>query len=171
MIEIEVKAKISDEKNFEEKIKKMGAVFIGEEKQIDIYFNHPCRDFRQTDEALRIRIKDSHAEITYKGRKLDKKTKTREEITAKIQDSQNIAEILKKLGFNVVAEVVKHRKKYRLNKFVICIDSVENLGKFVEVEEKSEKYDPNNILAFIKSLGIEKTTTKSYLEMLLEGVK
>ena len=169
MIEIEVKAKIDDERYIEEKIKEMGGLLIGEEKQRDIYFNHPCRDFRKSDEALRVRIKDFQAEITYKGKKLDKITKTREEITVKVKDFKGIIEMLKKLNFKVVAEVVKHRKKYMLNNLIICIDNVENLGKFIEVEEKSDKYDPTNVLTLMKKLGIKKTIRKSYLEMLLEG--
>ncbi len=171
MIEIEVKGRINNEKEFEKRIKEIGASFLGEEHHIDIYFSHPCRDFKQSDEALRIRVKNSYYEITYKGRKIDSKTKTREEITARVYDLENMIRILNKLGFSTVAKIVKHRKKYIVDNFVICIDNVENLGKFVEIEEKSSKYEPSRILNFAKNLGINEILTKSYLELLMEGGK
>jgi len=51
MLEIEIKARW---RHTEEPLLKVGAKFIGEERQEDIYFNYPQRDFRETDEALRI---------------------------------------------------------------------------------------------------------------------
>ena len=54
MIEVEVKARRGPE--VLDKILVMGALFKGTEHHHDIYFNSPKRDFRKTDEALRIRI-------------------------------------------------------------------------------------------------------------------
>ncbi|MFN5909679.1 MAG: class IV adenylate cyclase, partial [Planctomyces sp.] len=46
----------------------------------DEYFNHPARDFRQTDEALRIRRIGGELILTWKGPRLDALSKSRREL-------------------------------------------------------------------------------------------
>lgn len=55
MIEIEIKAKITDPKLAFEKINYIGGKYSHSEKQHDIYFNGDKKDFKKSDEALRIR--------------------------------------------------------------------------------------------------------------------
>ena len=55
MIEVEMKAKINDKVKTLEKIKEIGGTYSHTEKQHDIYFNAPDKNFKETDEALRIR--------------------------------------------------------------------------------------------------------------------
>ena len=84
MIEVEVKAKIDNFEDMEKKLENLGAIKSKKEFQEDIYFNSPIVDFAKTDEALRIRTTKENNEknifITYKGPKIDSKSKTREEI-------------------------------------------------------------------------------------------
>ena len=49
------------------------------------------------DEALRIRIKEDGARLTYKGPKLDRETKSRKELTVKIDDPLEMEPILSAL--------------------------------------------------------------------------
>lgn len=95
MIEVEVKAKIDNFEDMREKLNNLGAVKTKEEFQEDIYFNSPIVDFAKTDEALRIRTteqnNEKHIFITYKGAKIDSKSKTREEIEFRIEDSEKCA--------------------------------------------------------------------------------
>ncbi len=60
ILEIEVKAYANRLARVEEKLKEMGAVFIAVVCEKDTYFNHPDRNFAETDEALRsgLRIKN-----------------------------------------------------------------------------------------------------------------
>ena len=60
MIEVEVKAKIDDFKEMEERLSKIGAAKSKTEFQEDIYFASPIVDFAQTDEALRIRTTNNN---------------------------------------------------------------------------------------------------------------
>ncbi|MCK4491918.1 MAG: class IV adenylate cyclase, partial [Candidatus Altiarchaeales archaeon] len=64
MLEIEIKAPCGDIK---EKLKDIGAVFIKKERQEDTYYNAPHKDFRETDEVLRVRRVGSSYLLTYKG--------------------------------------------------------------------------------------------------------
>ncbi len=54
MIEVELKGYASDEifQRVRDEFK-----FIRKEYHEDTYYQHPCRDFSETDEALRIRIR------------------------------------------------------------------------------------------------------------------
>jgi predicted adenylyl cyclase CyaB len=84
MIEVEVKARARPETIGN--ILGLGATLIGTENHRDLYFNSPLHDFKESDEALRIRIKEEGARLTYKGPKLDKETKSRLELTVKIDE-------------------------------------------------------------------------------------
>lgn len=81
MLEIEMKFYLPDPNIFERKIDdqyqaKFGKTIV----ERDIFFQHVNRDFTQTDECLRLRIRKGDLSITYKGPKLDQETKSREEI-------------------------------------------------------------------------------------------
>ncbi|USG99990.1 class IV adenylate cyclase [Thermococcus argininiproducens] len=175
MIEIELKG-YANEKIFE----RVRATFEFMRKEIheDIYFNHPCRDFSKTDEALRVRIKrfNGHFEalLTYKGPKIDELSKTRKEIEVNIDNVETYIELLHALGFKEVLTVKKTREKYYIEKGVtITLDEIEGLGKFVEIEklakdEKEVEKEVKRLLSILKSLGIERFERKSYLELLME---
>lgn len=174
-MEVEAKAYCEDLLEFERKIRDFGAEFSNEVEQVDTYFNHPARDFAQTDEALRIRMVGQKATFTYKGPKIDNLTKTREEIKVELEDEEVLKEILLKLGFVEVGTVRKVRRKYMFNDLKICLDEVDGLGSFVELEvevpgDDQYKIDRirSEILKKLNEWGLAKIERKSYLELLLE---
>ncbi len=168
MLEIEAKARINREK-IKRKLLKLEAKFLKKETQEDIYFAHPSRDFARSDEALRIRKIGKDFYLTYKGPKLDRLTKTREEHEVKISGFEEARNILKKLKFREVAAIRKKREYYALEDFTIALDEVEGLGSFIEVEKKAEHYTPEEIIDFLKKFGIKERDfeRKSYLELAL----
>jgi len=176
MIEVEVKAKINSFENMKNKLNSLNAEKIKTEKQIDRYFNSPVKDFQETDEALRIRHTitetDEKLFITYKGPKIDKKSKTREEIEMKIEDENKCSKIFENLGFKEVRSVKKNREYYKIDNFEISLDDVEGLEPYMEIEitlEDGTDYTEaqNKIFDMFKELditdGFERT---SYLELL-----
>jgi adenylate cyclase class 2 len=172
MIEVEVKAR-ADEHTLQ-KILALGAVFLAEENHRDIYFNSPLRDFRETDEALRIRIKDEGARLTYKGPKLDRETKSRLELTAAIDCPEGMEEILRALGFVPSAEVRKRRTKYLLGDVTFALDDVQGLGLFLELEARGEgnwEAQKDKVVSLLSQLGLGESIRKSYLELLAEPSK
>ncbi len=168
-MEVEIKVKIDDLEDFEREIVQRGAKYIREVKEEDEYFNHPCRDFAQTDEAVRIR---NDGTLTYKGPKVDRETKSREEINLKIGSMEDARKLLISLGFRPVARVVKKRKYYKIGNLTLCLDHVHKLGDFVEVECIGE-YEPckEKVKAMAKELELGNFIRKSYLELLLERQK
>ncbi|MDW7731595.1 MAG: class IV adenylate cyclase [Methanolobus sp.] len=171
MIEIEVKAR-ADHQQVKELLSGMGTSFIGVEKHCDTYFNAPHRDFAKTDEALRIRSVDGRSVLTYKGKKLDTISKTREEFETEV-DGMNARSILLALGFYESGVVRKTREIFRFKELTICLDNVKGIGEFIEVEitaESDVELHTERIFAFLEKFGIgEKNSIRtSYLEMVLE---
>ena len=173
-IEQEIKIKLISPK-LEELEKLISSIyqFSGEEHQIDIYYNSPVKDFRKSDEALRIRIVNGEAEITYKGPKLSSQSKSREEITVKIDNFEAMDLILQRLGFIKVLELEKIRKNYKVSNFKISLDRVKNLGDFIEIEgiNVSEKELIAFVDNFLKQFNIVgEKTLKSYLELFIDKI-
>ncbi len=65
--EVEQKFRLSELESLRRRLLEMGAIAKETEDQVDTYLRHPCRDFRATDEALRIRRIQGNALVTYKG--------------------------------------------------------------------------------------------------------
>ncbi len=172
--EIELKAYAKNLNGIKETILGMGAKPLWQGEQIDTYYKHPSRNFAATDEALRVREQEGTTLLTYKGPKLDAISKTREEIEVQIEDGNAIKELLKKLGFTEAGRVRKHREKLRLDEFEFCLDKVDNLGEFVEIEALLPSEDSNvrvdamrnSMLETLERLGLKEKERRSYLELL-----
>ncbi len=159
-LEVELKAPCA---GAEEKVRALGAKFLKSEKQEDTYYAHPCRDFRGTDEALRLR-RTGPLRITYKGPKRRGGLKSREEIEFRVPDEA--AMLLERLGFEPAFTIRKERRTYALGGLTVCCDNVEGLGEYVEVESGSEE-DGERIVGVLRSLGVEdKATDRTYADLL-----
>jgi adenylate cyclase class 2 len=178
MIEVEVKAHVNSFSDVESKLKQIGAKKDKTEHQIDTYFNNPSfRDFEKTDEALRIRNTIINKEksmifVTYKGAKLDEVSKTREELEVSIENAEIMSSILKNLGFRPAADVEKKRTTYLFKEYIITLDNVLKVGKFVEIEKDVEEGEDfkdalDEIFKIYKKLGIDSGfERRSYLELM-----
>ena len=167
MIEVEVKARAPE--GMAERIASLGGELIAVESHQDLYFNSPLRDFKRSDEALRIRIKEEGARLTYKGPKIDSSTKSRLELTVRIDDARQMEEILGHLGFILSATVFKRRSKYSYKGVTLALDEVEGLGCFLEVEALAEadiEEQRRKVVGIMRELGLDESIRSSYLELL-----
>lgn len=142
------------------------------EEHADAYYRHPCRDFARTDEALRLGVRGGRADLTYKGPKLDGRTKARREIVLPLQDAAQARAFVEALGFVAVAEVRKTRAHYRVAGFEVAFDEVPGLGAFVEVERQvpegaDRAQAEREAFDLLASWGLRETERASYLELLL----
>lgn len=172
MIEVEVKARAPE--GMAEKISSLGGELIAVESHQDLYFNSPLRDFKRSDEALRIRIKEEGPRLTYKGPKIDSATKSRLELTVRIDDARQMEEILGHLGFVLSATVFKRRSKYSYKGVTVALDEVVGLGCFLEVEAEAEEdieEQRQKVLGVMGELGLHESITSSYLELLEDKKK
>ena len=178
-LEVEQKFPLTDVAAVERRLAELGAQAGGTLEQVDRYFNHPARDFAQTDEALRLRSSGNQHFITYKGPKLDAATKTRREIELPLPASDaalaGFVDLLTALGFRPVAEVRKKRRRFEIpwegKTIEAVIDDVAEVGQFLELELSADETNVEAAKAAIASLaarlGLAKTERRSYLELLL----
>jgi adenylate cyclase class 2 len=180
--EVEQKYRVRDLVAVREALLARYAAFHAHIEQVDRYFAHPSRDFKLTDEAFRLRRDGSANRITYKGPKIDVAVKTRREIELPLPDGADyldqFSELLESLGFRHVAKVSKRRTSVQLTGLGrvvhVCLDEVDGLGCFVELELVVEEPDLSAAKQVISSLagelGLETVIRRSYLEMLLDSV-
>lgn len=109
-------------------------------RQQDLYYLHPARDFFSTDEALRLRhINDMNSDfhetkLTYKGPSKSTFGQSREELECSVPDGETVQAILERLGFQPAAVVTKERTTLHRQGLTFCLDTVEDLGSFLEIE-------------------------------------
>ncbi|MFX1588621.1 MAG: class IV adenylate cyclase [Promethearchaeota archaeon] len=194
MIEVEIKVGISNPAEIKNMLEKNNAFYKSSLYHQDTYFNMPkgLRDFKETDEALRVRkslefnkkdekeTKKIICSITYKGKKIDSITKTRKEIEVNLDDFEKIIEILKVLGFQEFLTIKKERElyevEYKSKKLSLLVDFIPILNRyFLEVEIMAENVNDvenfrNILLKFLNLLGIDKKESirKSYLELIMD---
>ena len=172
-VEVELKVPVESLSEVEGRLVAMGAAKLFEERQVDVYLQHPCRDFASTDEALRLRLVGGRCTLTYKGPKLSSTCKARREVEVEVSSYEGALSILEALGFRRVASIVKDRRAYSIDGLAVYLDSVDGLGCFVEVEAPrglSINEAESRVRGLAERLGLplERATTKSYLELALE---
>ena len=170
MIELEVKVPCRDLAGLERRLLSLGARHLEDLEQVDMYLSHPVRDFGATDEALRLRRENQRSRITYKGPKLDQDTKMREEIELEVEDLERMSMLLERVGFRPFMKVVKRRRVLELEGVHFCLDRVEGLGDFVEMEYQGQDLGEGKrrINELRTRLELEGNERRSYLELLLE---
>ena len=181
-LEVEQKFPLADPQSVIDKLAELGVVLPAAVEQADLYFNHPAKNFKETDEALRIRCVGAKNCITYKGPKLDAQTKTRREIELPLADGDEgfraFAELLVVLGFVRVFDVRKQRQEVELiwqgQRVHVALDDVLGLGRFVELEISAEPEGLEgakaSLASLAKALGLRDSERRGYLDLLLENV-
>ena len=188
MYEVEVKVE-AEHGPVRERLDEIGAEPLGSVHQHDTYYDHPVRDFAETDEALRLRRESSTgdaeagstavdvstvATLTYKGPLVDDASKTREEVETGADDPESMDAILRAVGFEAAVEVEKERERFATDGYVVALDSVAGLGEFVEVEAEGEEADVGALregaFDLCRRLGLDpaESTRTSYLALLEE---
>ena len=129
-LEAECKFRVSNLERLVADLEKLRGEYLGQETHRDTYLRHPSRDFRETDEALRIREINGMPHVTYKGPRLAGPIKIRPEIELPLVEStvDGWLEIWTNLGFQIAATVHKTRRSYRIvhrgRELTVTLDNV-----------------------------------------------
>lgn len=181
--EVEQKYIVDDVVSLRTNLAAQGFEWINSEANSDIYFRHPCRDLRATDEAFRLRTVDDRCCVTYKGKRLPGPVKTRPEIELDVSraDHDSWLVMLQHLGFKPLPAVNKHRQNFALSqnieaklpKIHVTLDEVEFLGYFAELElivteESQLDLAASRIEQLACRLGLVSVQPRSYLSLTLE---
>jgi adenylate cyclase, class 2 len=180
--EVEQKYFVPDVRKLHERLAERGVEIGPPVQQADRYFAHPCRDFSQTDEALRIRTVGDKSFVTYKGPKLDAASKTRRELELPLDagdaDGLKFADLLHLLGFRPVGVVHKRRRAFQIDAsdhhVEGALDEVDGVGTYVELELMAEESGLDEARSVIAALATELdlgfSERRSYLEIMLENI-
>lgn len=179
--EIEVKLLIKNPEQAGRLLLNLGLLKVDTCIEDDYYFNHPCRNFAESDEALRLRSRNCGSSrthvLTYKGpREIAlSRVKVREELEVYLDERgfTEIKAILSRLGFKQVTCFTKKREIYSGRGVKASIDLLYGVGYFLELE-----LEPHADEAYFKQLvdevlrGLEATIVeKTYLEVCIETGK
>ena len=192
MFEVELKFRVDSPNSLIDQITGEGAVFVSEDRNEDTYYNHPCRDFAESGEALRVRREGDKPMVTYKAPKVaasgelpSGQVKAREELEWRLDpgdpDGLSMERLLTHLSFRKVATVCKQRKTFHLGSgetaLTITVDEVDDVGHYAEIECVLSTNDPtdeqvtearNRVQNLANQLGLTQPESRSYLRMLLE---
>lgn len=166
--EIEIQVNIENSGPLLEFLKLKG-IFKHEVRQIDKYFS-PVKDSflatRPVSRWLRLRETDKGCSFNYKNWYFDNEGKSNycDEFETKIEDINTTEKILEALGFNNIVIVDKLRKIWTFGDYEIAVDSIKNLGDFVEIEYigSDDGVDPvkvtDEMILFLKNIGVGEIT-------------
>lgn len=162
MREIEIKLRVNDSQQIKEKLIEMGCIFSGSIHQHDTNYTKGGSTeewvaSKEGDMIIRIRRQETGAEFNLKQQKSNESDNL--EYETKIDDPDALHDILVTLGYSPEIEVKKVRQKGKLGEYEICLDEVEKLGSFMEIEKlTSNDIDPEavrkELFDAIKPLGL-----------------
>lgn len=161
MREIEVKARLTNREDVTNKLKSLGCVFEDIKKQKDVVYVEKVGDiqtFLSNKFFLRIREGGDKIIFTLKANGGNNLSKIEHEVL--VDSESEIKNILEVMGFVPAVTVIKTRDITHYNKFEICVDSVMDLGDFIEVESITDEGNPESIqeemFSFLESLGVQR---------------
>lgn len=164
MKEVEVKARIADKEAIIKKLESLGCKFsepITQHDQIYVTLDVDFPDVKTGQGAARIRRQfgDKGDKILLTLKQVQKNQLDKIEHEVEISDAKEMDAILRIIGYRLVSEVKKVRRKTKYQGDEICVDEVEGLGSFMEMERLAEEGDSDQIQAelfsFLKTLGIK----------------
>lgn len=179
MIEVEIKLPIKERSPIASKLLELEFLPGDLVKESDTYFNSEERDIRKRGEAFRIRRIENKTTgavssvLTFKGQKTDSVSMTRKELETGVENPDICEEIFLSIGLEAMRPVVKVRQYYHCGRMTACLDQVEGLGDFLELEilvtgESGKEEALSEIENTLEKLGygMKDTTRTSYLTMI-----
>ena len=179
MIEIEQKFRGVDLESLRAQLREWGVEQWEQREEADHYLNAPDRDFAQTNEAFRLRRVGENNYLTFKGPRTDTEVKIRPELEVAVapggQSAEDLLKLFQMLGYRPVAVVKKHREQASFQRdgyqITACLDHVEHVGKFAELEIVAPEPETANaravLLQVCGELGLTNVEQRSYLSLFL----
>jgi len=164
MREIEIKLKVNNFEKLEKNLLEKGCLLSEPIIQHDVVYslNNSTKEFEsagEKDVIIRLRYLKDKTVLTLKkqcSRELDNL-----EYETEVKEPDQMHKVLFILGWKPIVEVKKIRRKGKLGEYEICLDQVEKLGDFVELEKlAADDTNPEEIredlFKEIETLGISR---------------
>lgn len=172
MLEMELKARLKNKESAIKYLNEQGCVWgkkivqedvIYLQKHIEKMVNIPVFRIRRIDKKIILTLKVQSADLN-----------TAKEMELEISDQKIMHQILQTIGFDAKVLLKKHRTETKYKNYTICIDEVERLGDFIEIENLAEEAKTEEVYVsmqqILQELGIEQQDLeeKKYFEMIQE---
>lgn len=179
-MEIEVKAKLRDQDAALKKLGALGCDLSDVKTQDDTVWverTGTLDDFLSNKVFLRIRVQgDGTVLMTAKSPKgkTGNESLVKREHEVAVDSADEARKILGLMGLHEAVRIVKRRRTAHYDGYEVCIDEVEGLGSFIELEKITDDGDAARIqehmMDFLKTLGIppEDQVKKGYDILMLE---
>ncbi|KKU93989.1 MAG: Adenylyl cyclase CyaB [Candidatus Jorgensenbacteria bacterium GW2011_GWA1_48_13] len=164
MREIEVKIRAENLKEVEKKLLDLGCKLSEPIRQEDVIYSYgnSTSEWEESKEGhivLRLRREKGKAMFNMKQQRSNELDNI--EYETEVKDPEAIHQILLILGYTPKVEVKKNRRKGKFHGYEICLDEVEKLGSFVELEKLTEdSADPaevqEELFQTLESLGLSR---------------
>lgn len=183
MYEIEVKARLQNRELVVKKLNDLGCKFGEELHQVDRIFIPEGVTFPPSVESgvgvLRVRKSNEKYFFTLKIQKGSRQDSLEREL--EILDGEKMIDILKILKYQEVPTVDKKRIKIKYKNMEIVLDTVKDLGEFIEAEKIVKTENPEDrkktqeeLFTFLETLGVsrdDRVIDGKYDIMLYEKMK
>ena len=142
MREIEVKLKAKNFGELEQKLKEKGCVLSEPISQHDVIYSlkgsrNEFQSAQEGDIVIRIRYLKDSAELTLKQQRSNESDNI--ECETGVSDPKQVHHMLELLGWYPAVEVTKMRRKGKFGIYEVCLDEVEKLGTFIELEKLTDE--------------------------------
>ena len=171
MFEMELKAVLKNKLQVIDELGKNGCEWSRPLFQKDIIYIQNSVEKTVNIPVFRIRKIDDKTILTLKVQAAD--LNTARELELEVSDDEIMHHILQTIGFESIVEVKKKRIETDYRGYTICIDEVEELGDFLEIEKLSEEDSDKEreyemMMHILTELGIreENLVTEKYFEMI-----
>lgn len=154
MREIELKFRVKDLENLIDKLKSLGCE-IGEViSQNDTIYVTDLNNVESTEGSIWLRVRKENEKTELNFKKQSARIQESQEIEFGVDSYEKANQFLEVLGYQKWVVVNKKRRYSKYLEYNLCIDVVERLGSFLEIE-----------------LLVEENDTKDYIPELLEVAK
>ena len=139
-IETEAKFKVESHQPVRDRLRALGADFLGSVIETNRIFDGPGGVLQRQGVGLRIREtvtpdgEPGPSRLTFKGAVTPGPLKSREELEVTISDAGMLADILERLRYTPILTYQKRRESWRLGDCLVELDEPPHIGLFVEIE-------------------------------------
>lgn len=165
--EVKVKSSANEHVLVAKQLVKLGFKKVKTVNEVNTLYEHPKILLKDAGNVLRVRYAD-RITLTYKGKQEESMQgfKVREEYEVEFSKGKEIGNILNALGFVPDLVIKKKRTAYRKGPVEVDLDSLPQLGEFIEIEGNEKQ-----ILSLLKKLKLDRKEriTKGYAQLLREA--
>lgn len=159
MREIELKFKVENLNDIITFLEKNNCELSSVMKQNDTIYVQDLNDVESKEGSIWLRVRKTNDVVELNYKKQSAKKMESEEIEFEVDSYEKANAFLKALGFKEWVQVNKKRRYSKYKDYNICIDEVERLGSFIEIELLVKEQDDINyeeqLLTVAKEMGID----------------